>query len=281
MRRWVAVGGELVRRVRSANLSLSAAAVAYNAFLAMVPLTLAGLGVAAVVGQDAAAIDRVQRALEPIAPGAVTDFIVGLLREASGRVPSGQAWLIAGSALVALALGSRAVVALQRALALVVHRSEVRPAVQMRLVGVAFTIAGGVALFLASVLLVAGRDVFAFVGNLTGAGWLDDLWLWLRVPVSAIGLFLFVFGFYQLGPPVPLPRAWLAAVLATAGVMGGSLLFGLYLSAAPDLGPTFGTLGTVAVALVWLYVGALAILLSAVIVTTIEPKAVTPVVEAS
>jgi uncharacterized BrkB/YihY/UPF0761 family membrane protein len=58
--------------------------------------------------------------------------------------------------------------------------------------------------------------------------------------------------------------------VATGGALLGSLGFGLYLSAAPDLGPTFGTLGAVAVALVWLYVGALAILFGAVVATYVR-----------
>ena len=254
-----------MRRVRHANLSLSAAAVAYNAFLALVPLALAALGVAAAVGQDAQTIARIEHALEPIAPGAVTDFITGLLREAASQVRSGQGWLIVGSAAAALLLGSRAVVALQKALAVVVDRTEARPALQIRLVGAALTVAGGMALILASALLVVGRDLFGFLANLTGAGWLDEVWSWLRVPVSTIGLYLFLLAFYWWGPPVPLPRAWAAALIATVGVVGGSLLFGLYLNAAPDLGPTFGTLGAVAVAMVWLHVGALAILFGGVV----------------
>ncbi len=257
--------GAAMRRVRAANLSLSAAAVAYNAFLALVPVTLAGLGIAGAFGQDAAAIGRVERALAPIAPGAVTDFIVGILRESATRLQTGRGWLIAGSVVVALFLGSRAVAALQGALAVVVHRTERRPGFEMRLVAVALTIAGGVALVLASTLLVAGRDLFSFLGNLTGVSWLDDLWLWLRLPVSTLTLYLFVLAVYAWGPPEPMPRPWLAALVATGGVVGGSLLFGLYLGSAPDLGPTFGTLGAVAVCLVWLYVGAMAILFGGVV----------------
>jgi membrane protein len=255
-----------IRRVRGADLPLFAAAVAYNAFLALVPLTIAGLGVAAAIGQDAATIERVRQALEPTAPGAVTDFITRLLREAAARVQTGRGWLIAGSALVALAIGARAVVALQRALAVVIHRVEARPTIQMRLVGTALTVGGGAALLIASALLVVGRDLFGFLGNLSGATWLDEVWVWLRVPVSTLGLYFFVVAVYRWGPPTPLPRSWLAALIATAGVVGGSLLFGLYLSVVPDLGPTFGTLGAVAVAMVWLYVGALAILFGAVVV---------------
>jgi len=265
-----AVAKGMMRKVRGANLSLWAAAVAYNAFLALVPLTVAVLGVAAAIGQHAAAIARIERALDPIAPGRVSDFITGLLREAADRVQDGRGWLIGISVAMALAFGSRAVVALQRALAVVAGRAEVRPAVQARLVGIALTIGGGVALLLASSLLVVGRDLFSFLGNWTGVDWLDEVWVWLRVPVSTIGLYVFILAFYAWGPPSPLPRAWVAALVATAGVVAGSLLFGLYLRWAPDLGPMFGTLGAVAVALMWLYLGALAILFGGVVVAHAE-----------
>ena len=45
-----------------------------------------------------------------------------------------------------------------------------------------------------------------------------------------------------------------------------SLGFGLYLAYSPNLGATFGTFGAVAIALVWLYLGAFAILLGGVVV---------------
>ena len=53
----------LARRYRDADLGINAAAVAYNAFLALVPLGLALLGVAAIIGGSQAALDRVESTL--------------------------------------------------------------------------------------------------------------------------------------------------------------------------------------------------------------------------
>ena len=86
-----------------------------------------------------------------------------------------------------------------------------------------------------------------------------------------MGLFAFLVAFYRWGPPVPLQRSLLASVVATAVAMLASLGFGLYLSLAPELGATFGVLGAVAVALVWLYLGAFAILLGAVVAEVVGP----------
>lgn len=255
----------LRRRVRDSGLSLHAAAVAYHAFLALVPLTLALLGVAGLIGQSAAAVDRLERALAPVAPESVVEFIVDLMTEAGERVGGSEGILIVISSIVALYLGSRAVVALQRALAAVDHQIDGRRGASIRLAAVGLTVAGGITLLITSLLLVAGREIFEFLGHLTGFDALAELWVWLRVPVSALGLFGFLLALYTFGPPRPLTGAWLAAGVATGMALLGSLGFGLYLSTAPDLGPTFGTLGAVAVALVWLYVGALAILFGAVV----------------
>jgi uncharacterized BrkB/YihY/UPF0761 family membrane protein len=45
-----------------------------------------------------------------------------------------------------------------------------------------------------------------------------------------------------------------------------SLGFGLYLATAPSLGATFGTIGAVAIAQVWLFLAAFSVLLGAVVV---------------
>ena len=260
----------LSARVRAAGLSLPAAAVAYNAFLAMVPLILALLGVASIIGQSAAAVDRVQRALDPVVPGSVVRFIVDLMRESAVRVGDSGPLLVVASAVVALFLGSRAVVALQRATAAVDHQAEARQGASIRITAIALTVAGGLALLVTSLMLVAGRELFEFLAHLTGFAAFDELWVWLRVPVSAFGLFGFLLAFYHFGPPKPLAWSWVAALVATGVAILGSLGFGLYLALSPDLGPTFGTLGAVAVALVWLYVGALAILLGAVVATYVR-----------
>jgi len=267
------VGKGLLRRLSDSGLSINAAAVAYNGFLALVPLAFAVLGVAAVIGQSAAAVERIDSTLEPIAPEAVRAFITDLMVDAGDRVGGGSVLLIIGSVVVAVVFGSRAVVALQKALAAVENRTEQRPALQMRLVAVALTIAGGGALVVSSLLLVSGERVVEFFAELVGNDILIVLWRWLRVPVAAAGLYAFVIVFYRYGPPEPLPQGWLAALVATAGVVLGSLGFGWYLSASPELGATIGALGAVAVALIWMYVGATAILFGAVVVAYLSRNA--------
>lgn len=253
------------RRVGAADLALHSAAVAYNAFLAMVPLALALVGLGAFIGQSATALERVRNTLEVIAPGAVSEFITSLLTEAEARLGGQQVWVIALSVLVALWAGSRAVVALQRAVAGVEEQIEARRGWRLRLVGLALTVTGGLALAGVSLLLVFGGRLTLFLEELTGLEAIGTLWGWLRVPVAGVGLYLFLLAFYRWGPPRPLPRGWLAALVSMGGALAASLVFGLYLAFAPRLGATFGVLGAVAIALVWLYAVAFAVLLGAVL----------------
>lgn len=257
------------RRLVEADLSLHAAAVAYNAFLALVPLAIALVGAGAFIGHSAEVLDRVRRTLDAIAPGAVSEFIIDLFAEAEARLGGQHGWVVGVSVLLALLLGSRSVVTLQKALAGVVERTEARRGWRLRLVALGLTVGGGLALLVVGSLLIFGNRLMSFFEELTGVGTLVTLWEWLAVPFSAAGLFLFLLAFYRWGPPQPLPRAWLAALVGMAGALVASFGFGLYLALAPRLGATFGVLGAVAIALVWLYAGAFAVLFGAVVVAHI------------
>jgi membrane protein len=218
----------------------------------------------------------VDQALDPLVPGGVKQFILDLLTDAADRVGDGSLWLVLGSVILALVFGSRAVTALQKSLAAVSDSKERRPPLEMRLVAIGLTMGGGIALVLTSVMLLVGRTSVRALGNFTGLTLLDEVWLWLRVPVAAVGLFVFLLALYQFGPPKPLQRSWLAALIATGGSVLGSLGFGLYLSITPELGAAIGVLGGVAVALVWLYVGAMAILLGAMTVSYLDGRHAEP-----
>ena len=256
-------------RLTSGELSFSAAAVAFHTFLALLPLMLAMLGVGALVGGDELAVDRIGRALDPVAPDAVNQFLTSMIRDADRRL-GGEWWVIAGATLAALYLGSRAVVALQRGLAFGPSVGSLRPVRSRRLVAIGLTVAGGVSLLITGTLLVAGRSFFLFLSHWSGHPVLLDLWRWLRFPVTAAGLFGFIFLCYRYGPPRPLPNAVPAAALASAGVLLGSVAFGLYLSLAPRLGAAFGTVGAVSALMGWLYVAAWSMLGAAALLSAEE-----------
>ena len=256
------------KRLRRADVPLYAAAVAFNSFFALVPLLLVLVVAASFLGRDVGALDRTLESVELFAPAAVTDVIRDMILDVEAQLDGRQGILIALGVLLSLYTGSRAIVAMQRALARVEGQVEHRSRWHVRLIGVGLTLAAGSALILTSFLLVVGGVFTEFIEEETGAGFLATVYSILRIPLASLGLFIFLRVLYHWGPPEPLPATWIAALVGTAGTLGASLLFGVYLSNADALGTTVGALGGVAFALLWLYVGALATIIGAAMVTS-------------
>ena len=244
-----------------------AAAVAFNSFFALVPHSLEAVAAATLLGRDLDALDRTMDSVELFAPAAVTDVIRDVIIDVESRLDGRQTLLVVVGALAALFIGSRAVLAMQRALARVEGQMEHRPMWEVRLTGVGLTLAAGTALVGTTFLLVLGGAFSDFIENKTGIGLLATMFELLRIPLASLGLFVFLRVFYHWGPPEPLPAAGTAALVATTGTVGASLLFGWYLSQADEFGTTVGALGGFAFALLWLYIGALATIVGAALVT--------------
>jgi membrane protein len=247
---------------------LYAAAVAFNSFFALVPLLLIAVAAASFLGRDLAALDSTLESVELFAPAAVTEVIRDIIIDVDEQLAGRQTLLVVIGVLGSLFIGSRAVLAMQRALARVEGQAEHRPRWEVRLTGIALTMAAGTALVVTTVLLVLGGAFSEFIEDKTGTDVLAVLFGLLRIPLASLGLFSFLRVFYHWGPPEPLPAAGTAAAVGTAGTVGASLLFGLYLRNADALGTTIGALGGVAFALLWLYIGALATIIGAAIVTS-------------
>jgi membrane protein len=205
--------------------------------------------------------------VEIFAPPAITDLIRDVIIDVEAQLDGRQTLLVIIGVLASLFIGSRAVVAMQRALARVEGQAEYRPRWEVRLTAIALTLAAGTALVGTTILLVIGGAFSEFIEDKTGVDFLASLFEILRIPLASLGLFVFLRVFYHWGPPDPIPAAGTAALVGTAGTVGASLLFGLYLQNADTLGTTVGALGGVAFALLWLYVGALATIIGAAIVT--------------
>lgn len=256
------------KRLRRADVFLYAAAVAFNSFFALVPLLLVLVVAASFLGRDVGSLDRTLESVELFAPAAVTEVIRDMILDVESQLDGRQSVLIALGVLLSLYTGSRAVVAMQRALARVEGQVEHRPRWHVRLIGIGLTLAAGSALIATSFLLVVGGTFTDYIEEETGAGFLATIYAILRIPLASVGLFIFLRVLYDWGPPEPLPATWIAALVGTAGTVGASLLFGVYLSNADSLGTTVGALGGVAFALLWLYVGALATIIGAAVVTS-------------
>ncbi len=253
------VHGEL----RQVDPALMAAAVAFNAFLALVPTAIALLALVGIVGRSDDVLATTKDTLAAYVPADVADFLLSVVEDAEQAVSAQQgAVVIVVSILVALYAGSRGVFAMQKALRRLEGIGEDRSRPLVRLIGIGLTIGGAVTFVLATLALLVGSQVVEFFVDLTGIGLLDTLWTWASAPLAVIALYAFLWALYRWGPPRPLPVTWAAALAATVAAVLASSALGWYLGA---VGVTSGyaVLGTFALTLLWLYVLAYAVLYSA------------------
>lgn len=249
----------------NADPFLMSAAIAYNAFFALVPLAFAAVAGLSIAGTDDASIARVQEMVADGLPDEVGTFVVGIFTEAQQAVGDLGTVVLVFSLLIALWSGSRAIYAVQKALRLIEGSEEHRPYWKTRGLGILFTLGAGIALILGYVVLIFGGwllQVFSHFGihvgsvtGITGA----VLFGWVTIVLYAV---------YEWGTPSQISRPFVASVIATA------ILAIVTLGAAailPDLGGgTVAALGSVGVVLVWSYVIALIVIVVPATVPSIE-----------
>lgn len=262
LQRWLPIPASYWERFRRADPSLMAAAIAFLAFVSLVPASAAFLTAASFFGRDAEALADTRQTLNEFLPTEVADFVGDLLQSTAKAVSGQRGLVIVVSLVLALWFGSRGTYALMRALRRIEDLEEHRPIWTVRGVAIILTVSGGVTLALVIAALVAGDRAAAFFADLTGVAAVETVWSWLHIPVAVAGLYVSLALIYMWGPPRPFTGWWLAAAVSTVALAFTSAIFGWYVSNF-GLGSSFGVLGTVAVVLIWLYMGALVLLFSA------------------
>lgn len=111
----------------NADPFLMSAAIAYNAFFALVPLAFAAVAGLSIVGTDVDAVAKVQEMMANGFPEEVGGFIIGVFSDAQDSVGELGSAVVILSLLVALWSGSRAIYAVQKALRLIEGAEENRP----------------------------------------------------------------------------------------------------------------------------------------------------------
>ena len=241
-------------RFSAAGPAVLAGAIAYNIIFALVPGAVVLLTAASFFGKTAEAQAETVRVISLIAPVELAEFIGSALSDTSRIVDNREGVVIVLGAILALWFGTRGVLTIMRVLTRVEGIEEDRPWWETRLIATGLTVAVGLALVLSSVLIVAGRAIRDWLQETTQLAWPIDLWAALRIPVASLSVLVFFWLLYRFAPPRRLPGTWLAAVMATVGMVGFSLGLQYYVNSAGGLGATYATIGTVALLLLWLYV---------------------------
>jgi len=234
--------------IRAADPLLMAAAIAYNFFFALVPLAIAAVAALSSVGRSEEGLANIEELLNEAVPVEVANFAISLIGEAQNIIGDSQGPVVAVALLVALYSGSRGIYAVQKAMRQMERVDEERPWWKVRGLGILFTVGAGIALVGGYVIVLFGgalMEVLARVGldvgSITG----------LTIGVLFAWVVILLFAIYRWGPPVPIERPLVAAVLA-------AIIIGLMTWAAAYFVPSFGgttlaALGAVGIVLLWLF----------------------------
>jgi len=225
------------------------AAFAYNALFAAVPLALAFVTVLTMLDRSQEVLADTYRFLTETLPPDVASFLNQMLSDSVAVVEGNQSAIMVVTLLIALWSGSRAVYTIQKALRLIETPEDEVGYVQLRSVGILVTIAGGIGVFAAYTVLLAGMDLLGrlaperptnfVLGELVVAG------------IAIAWVFLLLYAIYRWGAPQPLRKpATTAALVAAVMAVGTWIAINLVPSGSAATVAVFGAIGVI---LLWLY----------------------------
>jgi len=245
--------------------------VSYSSLLAFFPAVVALVALLGLVN----AYDDLQRFLNPVAPGAVTQLIEQLSQDSGGG----------GGSVVALVVGvfgavwaaSGAMNAIVKSVNKAYDRLETRPFWKVRAVSIILVVLTGV--------VTAGMLLMIVMGGIVGNAIAERAhfgsaftWIWdlVRWPLAfCIVLLLFAVIYYLAPNKDQRNWKWVTAGSVVGGVMWLALsgLFAVYTSLSDSYTKTYGTLAGGIILLLWLNYTAWAILFGAELNSELDRQA--------
>jgi membrane protein len=262
---WQKVVKGVYHRFDDVALTDSAAALAYYGFLSLFPALIVAIALLALFGSYPDTYESIIDTLRDAAPGSAVDAIDGALRNVLRS--GGASGLLGIGLLFAFVAASGAVGASIRALERINQTRKSATFVRSNLTRLWLTLALMALMLIAFASLLLAGPLFGALSEAAGIGDGGRTAVSLvRYPVGLAALLAALLLLYTLGPAGTrrrvvehVPGALLAAIL---GVLA-SMAFSLYVDNFGSYDKTYGTLGAVIVLLVWIYVGAVAMLLGA------------------
>lgn len=268
VRGWKDVATRVKEEAKHKNVSLLAAGVAFFAFLSLVPALAAFVSIYGLVVSPEDIVRQVRDSTTAL-PAEARDLLVQQMEDVARSSSAGLTVSALLGLVLALWSASAAVKHLLSALNVAYDEDEERGFVKARLLALGLTLAGigfmTVALFVIAVLPRVADDALGDVGR--------TLAVWGRWPLLALLMLLALAVLYRIGPERDDPRwRWVTwgAGIATLLWIVASAAFSFYASNFGSYNETYGTLSSIVVLMLWLYLTALCVLLGAEINAEIE-----------
>jgi membrane protein len=247
--------------LKNDHVTIVAGGVAFFALLGLVPALAALISIYGLIA-DPAQVQQQFASLKALVPGQAYE----LLNEQMKRIAESKAAAGWGAVVgIALALwgGSKAVKSLIDGLNIMYEEDEKRNFFKLTMTALLLTIAGVLGGVIAIGLIAVVPAIFDAVGLAKSTKVLVELIRWpllVVVFISAVSLL------YRFGPSRDRPQwKWLSggSLVATLLWIVISVLFSLYVAHFDSYNKTYGSLGAVAVLLMWLYLSAYVVLFGA------------------
>jgi membrane protein len=241
-------------------LGLSAQTAFYFLF-SLFPILLFAASLLSVVGDRQRTMQVILEKLAPAIPRQSLALVEGVLQDVV--FANGAPGVISIGALLALWTGSNVFASLRDALNRAFGVPETRPLWKITLLAMSFVIGAGVAMLIATTLLLFGRPILHAVAHATGLGGTTVVLWSVSQHTIAIALVMAVgVAVFHVLPNVHLTwkEALLGSVTATALWLLVTVAFRLYTDHFSTYNKTYGTIGAVIVLLTWMYLSMLAVL---------------------
>ena len=258
--RWLRAGYLMTQRYLRHNVGNQSAALAFYLLFMLFPLLIF---ISALLGLLQLDVVAIALALREFLPTEVVDLIVAYLSHV-GENPSPR--LMVFGLIFSIYFPMRATNALMRSVRIAYHLGPPREVVKHTLKTLFYTVVLIVSIALTLTVLTVGDRLLAYaVRNFRLPMLVAETWARLRFPVAAVAGFFVLYFLYALAQDHrrPWKDIWPGTLAALAAWMILSLLYSLYVDRIAHYSTLYGSIGTVIVLLIWLYLGSVTLIMGA------------------
>ena len=265
-RSWMYVARKTVREFTNDECTDLAAALTYYSVLALFPAMIALLSLVGLVGQGPSTVKTLLSILGQVGASGLAKPLEGPLTQLANQPGSASIAFVVGL-LTALWSASGYVGSFGRAMNRVYAVREGRPFYKLRPIMLLVTLVALLLVAAVAIALVLSGPAAAAVGKAVGIGSTGVLvWNIAKWPVILLAVIVVVAILYWATPNVKQPKFRWISVGASVAILTwivASALFGFYVANFSSYNKTYGSLATVIVFLLWLWITNLALLFGA------------------
>jgi membrane protein len=259
---WLDVGKRVKNQIKEDNLGLVAAGVAFYAFLALFPALAAIVSIYGLVA-DPQQVQQQVASMSGGMPAEATSIIESQLQRVASASSTGLSWTLILGLLLTIWSANKGMKSLVTALNIAYDEEEKRGFLKLNAFTLLMTF-GAILAVIVAIALIAAVPILLGAIKLDGAAEMAvDIARW---PLLAGLVFMGLGLVYRFAPSREDPKwRWIApgTILATVLWLIVSLLFSVYVANFSSYNETYGSLGAVAIMLVWFFLSAYVVLLGA------------------